>query len=382
MVINQGHSESGMGLKFCLDLSHHAWTRPHVNRTIETMQDAADLTIRTIEAADQAGLESAWVSEDPDGWDAFGVLNAAAQSTSQIRLGTGVTNPYLRHPNLMSMSAATLDRFSGGRAFLGIGRGQPEWYRDQLGGTGSRSPLGQLETTIRLLRQWEQPPYRAGARSYVPVRDWARSLHPAQPRVPIYLAALGPKALDLAARMADGILIADFATMPFLERLIPEMRRRVESYGRDPDAFRFYARTGITVTDQPEAALRYRKTLMAVLAPLPGMSQQIVHPEYDVEAIIQNVDDAMRTRETLKRGGNFIDIRQRADFNAARDAIPDGLIEEISFVGTASTVREKLKRLQTIGITHVFLAPPSEPDPTVMTETMRELGGGDHCSSV
>jgi 5,10-methylenetetrahydromethanopterin reductase len=361
-------------LQFCLDLSHHDWTRPAAVRSADSMRQAAERSIKLIEAADVAGLESAWLSEDPDGWDAFAVLGAAARATSQIRLGPGVTNPYLRHPNLISMSVSTLDRMSGGRAFLGLGRGQPEWYRDALGGTGSESPLRQLETAIRLYRQWEQPPHRASARIDIPVQDWARSIWPAQSRVPIYLAALGPKALDLAARMADGLLMADFASIEFLEQLIPEMRERISGYGRDPDMFRFYVRTGIRVTDDPDEALHYRKTLMCVLSPLPGMSRQIVHPDYDVGAIVQEVDEAMRTRDTLSRGGNFNDIRQRADFDAARAAIPDGLIEDISYVGPAEHVRKKLQRLHAIGVTHVFLSPPSEPEPETFVETVSSLG--------
>jgi 5,10-methylenetetrahydromethanopterin reductase len=360
-------------LKFCLDLSHHNWTRPAAVSSVESMAQAADWTISLVEAADQAGLDSVWVSEDPDGWDAFAVLGAAARSTSRIRLGTGVTNPYLRHPNQMAMSVATLDRMSGGRAFLGLGRGQPEWYRDGLGGTGSTSPLRQLEATIRLLRQWEQPPHRAGIRTTIPVQDWARSIWPAQNRVPIYVAALGPKALDLAARLADGLLIADFASMPFLEKLIPEMRERVAGYGRDPDRFDFYIRTGITVTDNPSPALHYRKTLMSVLSPLPGMSQQIVHPDYDVKAIVDEIDKAMGTRKTLKRGGNFIDIRQRADFNAARAAIPNGLIEDLSYVGPAEVVRQKLERLRQIGATHVFLSAPTEPNSDAFRQQIDQL---------
>jgi 5,10-methylenetetrahydromethanopterin reductase len=360
-------------LKFCLDLSHHNWTRPAVVASAESMEKATERTIAHVQAADQAGLDSVWVSEDPDGWDAFAVLGAAAMATTRIRLGTGVTNPYLRHPNLMAMSVATLDRMSGGRAFLGLGRGQPEWYRDGLGGTGSSSPLRQLEATIRLLRQWEQPPHRAGIRSTIPVKDWARSIWPAQNRVPIYVAAVGPKALDLAARLADGLLIADFASVPFLEKLIPEMRERVAGYGRDPDRFHFYVRTGITVTDDPSSALHYRKTLMSVLSPLPGMSQQIVHPDYDIKAIVNEIDRAMRTRETLKRGGNFIDVRQQADFNAARAAIPDGLIEDLSYVGPAKIVRQKLERLREIGATHVFLSAPSKPDPEAFRQQIDQL---------
>lgn len=360
-------------LQICLDLSHHEWTRPAVIKSTEAMQQAADQTIRLIEAADQAGLESVWLSEDPDGWDAFSVLSAAARSTAQIRLGTGVTNPYLRHPNQMAMSISTLDRISGGRSFLGLGRGQVEWYRDRLGGSGSTSPLGQLESTIRLLRQWEQPPHRASVGDHVPVKDWARAIWPAQPRVPIYIAALGPKALDLTARLADGLLIADFATVPYLERLIPEMRARLEGYGRDPDTFRFYFRTGITLTDDPEPAIRYRKAVMSLLSPLPGMAQHIIHPDYDVPAIIDAIARAMSTREMLRQGGNFIDIRQNADFAAAREAIPDDFMADISYIGTAEDVRPKLEKLQAIGITHVFLRAPADPDPAAFSQIIDQL---------
>ncbi|MEX2425411.1 MAG: LLM class flavin-dependent oxidoreductase, partial [Thermomicrobiaceae bacterium] len=189
MVAGSMSGTSQKELRYCLDLSHHDWTRPDVVTSPEAMRQATERTIQMIEAADQAGLDSAWISEDPDGWDAFAVLGAAVRSTSQIRLGTGVTNPYLRHPNLMAMSTSTLDRMSGGRAFLGLGRGQPEWYRQALGGSGSTSPLAQLETAIHLLRQWWRPPHRASAESDPEVRDWARSIWPAQQHVPIYLAA-------------------------------------------------------------------------------------------------------------------------------------------------------------------------------------------------
>jgi 5,10-methylenetetrahydromethanopterin reductase len=372
-VVARVHSGGASRLQFCLDLSHHEWTRPAVTKSAESMQRAADQTIRMIEAADATGLESAWLSEDPDGWDAFAVLAAAARSTSQIRLGTGVTNPYLRHPNQMAMSISTLDRMSGGRSFLGLGRGQPEWYRDRLGGSGSTSPLGQLESTIRLLRQWEQPPHRASVGTHVPVHDWARAIWPAQPRVPIYIAALGPKALDLTARLADGLLIADFATVPYLEKLIPEMRQRLESYGRDPGTFRFYFRTGISLTDDPEPALRYRKAVMSLLSPLPGMAQHIVHSEYDVPSIIDAVGKAMRTRETLGKGGNLIDIRQNADFAAARSAIPDEFIADISYVGTVDEIKPKLEKLRQIGITHVFLRAPADPASTAFRQIIDQL---------
>src|SRR5687767_12752219 len=104
-------------LRYCLELSHGEWTRG----------DPAAKVARTLERiriADAAGFDSVWLTEDPDGWDAFALLGAVARQTERIRLGTGVTNPFLRHPNLIASSVATLDRLSAGRAFLGLGRGQ------------------------------------------------------------------------------------------------------------------------------------------------------------------------------------------------------------------------------------------------------------------
>ena len=113
-------------MRFCLDLGHQSWTTG-------VAADQIERTIAQARAADSTGFDSVWLTEDPEGWDAFAVLAVLARETTQIRLGPGVTNPFLRHPNLIAASLATLDRISGGRAFLGLGRGQPEWYEKALG---------------------------------------------------------------------------------------------------------------------------------------------------------------------------------------------------------------------------------------------------------
>src|SRR5688500_2804946 len=133
-------------MRFTLDLSHHPWTRDRDG-------DAPQRTLRVAWAADAAGIDAIWASEDPEGWDAFAVLSAIAAATETAALGTSVISPYPRHPNLLAASIATLDRLSGGRAVLGIGRGQVEWHRDALGGD-TADPLEMLSETIALLRQW------------------------------------------------------------------------------------------------------------------------------------------------------------------------------------------------------------------------------------
>lgn len=341
-------------MKFCLNLSHHPWTRG------SNPELAAPGTLETIRIADEAGLDSVWVSEDPDGWDAFALLGAASRITERIRLGTGVTNPYLRHPNLLAMSVATLDRLSAGRAFLGLGRGQPEWYERALG-YDVGSPLRALADTVDLMHQWWSPPYRASNDGQVRVNHWAHAFDPVH-QPPIYLAAVGPKALKLAAERFDGLLMTEFSSVQFLERVVNDARRRLVARGEDLSAFPIFVRTAIEVTDDPEPALERRKNLIALVNALPGMSRPMEVPGFDVPGIMKRVREVMHTDEVLARGGAFIDIREVADFAAARNLIPTELVDELSYVGSVEKIRSKLARLQQIGVSHVFASPPPGAD--------------------
>ncbi len=352
-------------MEFCLNLSHHSWARETDPAT------AVSRTLETIQLADVAGLDSVWLSEDPDGWDAFAVLGAAARSTKRIRLGTGVTSPYLRHPNLLAMSVATLDRLSDERAFLGLGRGQPEWYGRGLG-YEIGSPLRALSDTVDLLEQWWQPPYRASLDGQFHVTDWAHAFGPSR-RPPVYLAALGPKAVDLAAAKFDGLMMSEFASEHFLHDFVNDLGDRLSAVGRSLDAFPIFVRTAIEVTGDVETALDRRKNLIALVNALPGMSRHMVVPGFDVPAIMKRVREAMHTDEVLAQGGAFIDIRKVADFSAARSAIPTELVDAVSYVGSVEKIRGKLERLAAIGISHVFVTPPPDLDTQSFVEMLSSI---------
>src|SRR4029450_8414284 len=84
-------------LQFALALDHLAWTRGEPAAAVSK-------TIHHARLADEAGFDSVWLNEDPEGWDAFAFLGALARETTSVRLGTGVTNPFHRHPNLIAAS--------------------------------------------------------------------------------------------------------------------------------------------------------------------------------------------------------------------------------------------------------------------------------------
>lgn len=355
-------------VRFALDLSHHPWTRAR------DPVAAADATLALAAAADAGGIDAIWVSEDPDGWDAFALLGALARVTRRAHLGTGVTNPYLRSPNLLAASMATLDRLSGGRALLGLGRGQPEWYARALG-VDVGSPLALLDETIGLLRQWWAAPHRASSPAGAPlgVLDWQRTVDPVQSRPPILLAAAGPKALALAGRLTDGVIFNALTSDAFLAEAIPAVRAAAAAAGRDPARLAFVLRTPVAVVDDPTRHLERAKTLMCLVNALPGMDRLLATPGFDVPAVMADVRRLMRTEEVLARGGGFPDLRAAGDLTAARDAIPTDLVARLALAGPLPSLRPRLAALARLGVTDLSLAPPPDPSPAAFAARLADL---------
>ncbi|MER3437211.1 MAG: LLM class flavin-dependent oxidoreductase [Chloroflexota bacterium] len=333
-------------MRFCLAVDHGEWWRCSGPRP-----RCSEMALAVL--ADHIGLDSLWLNEDPDGWDAFAILGAIAAVTSRLRLGPGVTNPYQRHPNLLAASVATLDRLSHGRAFLGLGRGQPEWHTVGLG-LPPYPPLSLLEETVQLLDQWWTPPFRASASGPILVQNWERSVHPAAPP-PRYLAAAGPKALRLAGRLFDGVLFNELASVPFMRQAIATARQAAIEAGRDPASLSFFANPAVVVTDDPEPILERKKALIATVYVLPGMERLLDVPGFDVPGLIARLRALMRVDDVLARGGGFPELRRAGDLAAARALVPTDLVAQLAIVGTLDSVRSRLADLEVIGVTHVFL---------------------------
>ncbi len=355
-------------MRFTLDISHHAWTR-------DSEGQASRQTLLVAKAADAAGIDAIWASEDPEGWDAFAVLSAIAAVTERVALGTSVTSPYPRHPNLLAASVATLDRLSGGRAVLGLGRGQAEWHRDALG-SDIGDPLAVLEETVALLRQWWQAPHQASSPEdgHFRVRGWERVITPRQGEVPVYLAAAGPRALDLAGALCDGAIFNAQTSSNFLRRAIPRVRAAAMAAGRDPAELAFVLRTTTVLVDSAAAereAIDRGKNLLALVSTLPGMDRLVRTEGFDVPALLDEVRVTMRTRETLAAGGGFPALRRDGDLAAARALIPDDLVRQLGVIGSLPVVRERLRTLDELGVTHNGVAPP--PDATSVERWRRLL---------
>ena len=146
--------------------------------------------------AETLGFGGVWVADSQSVFrDAFMALTLFADRTRQMELATGVTNIITRHPAVLAHSFATLDEYSNGRAVLGIGLGDSAVYT--IGEKPAK--LKRMEETINVLRR-----LMAGEEVNFDGRDIKVSWPPC--KVPVVTACTGPRSLQLAGRIADGVL--------------------------------------------------------------------------------------------------------------------------------------------------------------------------------
>lgn len=150
--------------------------------------------------AERAGLDEVWLGDEGPAREPFSVLAAAAVATERIRLGIGITNPYVRHPGVAAASAATIAELAGGRMALGVGAGGAMSLAPfEL--TADR-PVAATRRFIEIARAARDGTARDG---YVP-SDVA--VAPIAPAVPVFVGARGRRLNGLASELADGAFVA------------------------------------------------------------------------------------------------------------------------------------------------------------------------------
>ena len=218
--------------------------------------------------AEDAGFDSLWVTERYFHEETFSMLGYLAARTERIRLGVGVVNPYTRHPALLGMGAATLDRLSGGRMTLGLGRSDADVIAGRMG-MEYRAPLSRLRGTVAALRRMWNGERVTEDHAGVRLRNVGLAIHPVQDPLPIYLAAIGPRALRLAGEVADGVLLNAYAPVEYIRWAVKEVRDAASNAGRDPGSIDITCMLIVRLTDDPGAMLPSLRERVARLVAEP-----------------------------------------------------------------------------------------------------------------
>jgi len=183
----------------------------------------------------------------------FVTMTAAAQSTSSIRLATAVTNPSTRHASVTASAAKTIEEIAPGRVDLWIGRGMTAT------GTIGQSPASLRELkksieTIRLLLSGKPVDFNG-------INSQLR--HSGTSTIPVYIAASGPKALELAGSIADGVLIETGIHPNVIAKVRNHIAEGAEKVGRDPKNIKLIV-SATTIIDNDLNAARERARILAV----------------------------------------------------------------------------------------------------------------------
>lgn len=289
--------------------------------------------------AEEAGFDSLWVTERYFHEETFSLLGFLAAATRRIRLGLGVTNPYTRHPALLAMCAATLDRISGGRFLLGLGRSDKSVIQGRMGMPYER-PLRTLDETVARLRQ-----LLAGERVTGGGLEGVRlAVEPAQPRLPIYLAAIGPRALRLAGAVADGVLLNAYVPVDYVRYAVREVAAAAREAGRDPAAIDVACMLVVRLTDDPPRMMPALRERMARLLAEPFVGEVLLERGGFDPGILPSL------RAAAEGGGE----------KAAAHLVTDAMVEAFYLLGDASTCRGRVAEYREAGVDHPLLLPRLE----------------------
>jgi probable F420-dependent oxidoreductase len=294
--------------------------------------------------AEAAGFRYGWVFDSHVLWqDPYTMLSQMASNTEQMRLGTCVTNPAVRDLTVTASSLATLNRISGGRMDLGIGRGDSS--RRVLG--KKPTTLADLEAaalTIRALASGREAEHEGQ-----PVRlPWAcqDACGPActdrcapEPNLPIWIAAYGPKALQLTGRIADGVIL-QFADPDLIQWCLGFVHAGARAAGRDPSAIKVMAAAPVWVSDDLPAARERVRWFPALV------SNHVVDllSRYDQAEL-----PAALTQYVSARAG--YDYQKHAEVGSSNAAfVGDDVVDRFCIVGPPAEQRRRLSELAAVGV--------------------------------
>ena len=284
--------------------------------------------------AERLGFDSAWAAE-AWGSDAVTVLSWLAATTSRIKVGSAIMQIPGRSPANTAMTAATLDLMSGGRFLLGLGTSGPQvvegWHGQPWGKplTKTREYVEIVRTVLRreTLEQHGEHydiPY-SGEGSTGLGRPLKLMLHPLRAEIPIYLAALGPKNVALAAEIADGWLPIFFSAT-----------RYAEVFGdvvgdRDLSTFDIAPTVAVILGDDVDACRSMVKPMLALY--IGGMGAR-GRNFYNDLACRYGYDGAAKEIQDL-----YLDGKKQE----ATAAVPDELVDEVALCGPRERIAERIE---------------------------------------
>ena len=302
-----------------------------------------DKTVSLAMAAEKAGFDQFWLSDDLFQRSATVMLAAMARETERIEIGSGIFNPYTLHPAQMAMEAATLDELSDGRFCLGLASGAGEFLK--WIGIEQKKPLTSVVETIEVLRRLFAGESAALDGQFLQWSEAARlRFTPLRRRIPLYLGAMSPRMVQTIGSHADGGLPLLFPPEHF-SWVLPRIRKGADLAGRDMADIDVAACIWCSVSDDALAAERALRAKIAfyghALSPTILARLGLTRSDFD------DIEQAVVVENDLTQGSALV----------CADML------RIGVVGTPRQLIKRLEDLVNMGARHLSFGPPLGPEP-------------------
>jgi F420-dependent oxidoreductase-like protein len=305
--------------------------------------------LEVVQEAERLGFDSVWAAE-AYGSDAATVLAWLAAGTSKIKLGSAIFQMPGRSAAMTAMTAATIDELSDGRMVLGIGSSGPQvaegWHGQRFAKQLQRTR--EYVEVVRMALARERVEFH-GETIELPLPDGPGKplklmITPKQERIPIYLAAIGPKNTALAGEIADG-WIPTFFSPEYVSEFRNLLEEGAAQSGRTLDGFDIAPTVNTYISDDRELARNLMRPILALYIGGMGSRKQNFYnnlvQRYGFEAAASEIQNLYLDGKKAEAG----------------EAIPDELIDMVSLCGPHDVVRDRLAAFRDAGVGTLMVTP-------------------------
>jgi 5,10-methylenetetrahydromethanopterin reductase len=306
----------------------------------------APYTVREVvelaKLAEKQGYASFWCAEDYFLRDAITNISCVSYATSKIEISTGIVNPFTRNPVLVAETIATLNELSEGRIRLALGTGVQPLIENM--GIAFDRPLAAISEAVAIIREllegkvvdysgkvFRTKQVKLGQNPYFDLVETKFKVSP----VPIYIAAIGPKMLELAGRIGDGVLFTAGFSVWNVKQAIPIFERGARSSGRSVGALK----VGTYIVSSLGEASKEVKGFLA-------FDVAYSRPENVIAVGIAEQKVATIHDAVMKKG-----------LLAASQLVTDDIVDQFAACGTKGEIQAKVEEFRKAGVSEPILLP-------------------------
>ncbi|MDR7485059.1 MAG: LLM class flavin-dependent oxidoreductase [Armatimonadota bacterium] len=296
--------------------------------------------------AEAWGYDYVWYPNHKLHRDLYVGLTVTAMATRRVRIGTFIADLYSLHPALVAAAVATVDELSGGRAVLLLGAGGANFK--EVGLIRDR-PIRTMEEGITIIRRLFSGETVTFQGEVFTVQE-ARLQFSVRKDLPIWIATRGDRMFELAGRIADGVMIATYATPPGVRHALRRIEKGAASAGRTLDDLTLVTRVDTCVSASSKEAREAVKPMLAAL--LMGSYPDQGFIRHAGLTVPPELEDMMRAKNEARAF-------------ASGHLVPDAFVDAFAWAGTPDEVARQIAAVVELGIPEVCILPQPPPGQTV-----------------